>query len=73
MITCESCKFFVLNDDEGGDCKRYPPQTLGNQPGLVWSPTEKKNREVQIAIWRFPSVLKDDWCGEYSERKEKDD
>lgn len=47
---CRNCRFY-----EEGDCKRYPPQ-LGVDPNC---------EHTGNVFYCFPSVDKEDWCGEF--------
>lgn len=49
---CRKCQYYEKIDDEHGNCHRYPPQIYGGG----------RNNDV------YPSVLKNDNCGEYKEQ-----
>lgn len=51
---CETCRYFVTKPLRPGSCRRYPPTPFGYTEELGG-----KN------ICDFPTVLAEDWCGEY--------
>lgn len=53
---CETCRFFVTKPLRPSKCRRYPPTPFGY--------TEEFGGKN---ICDFPTVLADDWCGEYEE------
>jgi hypothetical protein len=55
-LTCENCRFFVLNyKEDGGDCRRYAPKPM------LFADTDEAHK-VDI-VW--PEMCLEDWCGEF--------
>lgn len=57
---CETCKFWLTNDNkEVGECRRYPPardEDLGSDVEIM--------NNTGFFGW-FVRTDSDDWCGEY--------
>lgn len=61
---CSTCKFYNLDDQLMGWCRRYPP---------VFHPSDDLtgSEAVHPAYYaQFPRVDPDDWCGEFKPRKD---
>ncbi|MDP3638685.1 MAG: hypothetical protein U0989_02465 [Azonexus sp.] len=54
MNRCQSCHFFLINDDKQGLCRRFPPTAVATPEGT-------------FAI--FPPMLHEGWCGEHLEKE----
>lgn len=52
---CETCRFWLREDECDGWCRRYPPLAL----------TEDATLRGAADAWSFPTVSTSDWCGEY--------
>ena len=64
--TCENCEYYYFWDSAYGRCKRFPPQEH-----LQWSWLKKRIYNITT---RYPLVTFDtDICGEFKERKIKND
>lgn len=55
---CETCTFFVVDENSDDRCRRYPPQ---------WSTGEDRYDSV-TSYAMHPEVEKDGWCGEYKKK-----
>ena len=59
---CGNCRFL---DDKYKDgkprCHRYPPQSQDE----THFTEEPLSVPMEIHVWGFPEVHKDDWCGEW--------
>lgn len=73
METCESCKFFALNEKSGkdlartikGNCKRFPPMQV---PNNIYRDFPEARMGILAKLGQNtvnPVVKIDDWCGEY--------
>lgn len=49
---CRNCRFY---NEQGRDCRRFPPQ--------VWGDPQSKFSSSYCC--NFPEVSEDDWCGEF--------
>lgn len=53
---CDKCRWWVRiptpNYEQGGICKRFPPQVVISSTGMPLS--------------LFPRTLPEDWCGQYA-------
>ena len=55
MVTeCQSCRFYLSDDKESGQCCRYPPDNLTDEDGNV--------------VATFKSTIAAWWCGEFKQR-----
>lgn len=54
MQTCATCKFFMLQTEEQGLCRRFPPVPL----------IQPNDQTVSV----FPPMLHEGWCGEHFEK-----
>lgn len=52
---CSVCHYYVVINEEYGQCRRYPPKVF-----------EPPMREVNY----FPVTAKGNWCGEYVLREQ---
>lgn len=57
MDKCLNCKFYRKQNEEGGNCLRYPPQIF-----VVDVP-----RDHDRVGFRFPEINFDDVCGEWEQ------
>jgi len=55
---CETCKFFEVQDETTGRCRKSAPHALLNLMA---------NAKEIGAVW--PKVDKADWCGEWQGKK----
>jgi hypothetical protein len=56
MATCETCRFWSIDDDAGGECRRYAPR-----PATL---------ETASDAWQnWPATLSGDWCGEHQPKE----
>ena len=68
--TCGNCRFLDDTHEDGYPrCHRYPPQaqdetTFGDPPIRL---------KIELHVWGFPEVHKDDWCGEWQPIAESGD
>ena len=71
-IKCENCRFWEQINDEGGNCKRYPP-TATAFPVQLAARIQVGNRlgpaQFMDVISR-PKTKPDDWCGEFDDSEE---
>jgi hypothetical protein len=54
--TCATCIYHGVGEDEWFECRRHPPRAPADKPREIGS---------------FPICAKNNWCGEYSPRKER--
>lgn len=61
---CSECRFYQPDGDDvfGGDCRRHAPRLAG----MMAPHGNVQYQEPRSATW--PSVERDDWCGEYQPR-----
>ena len=63
---CGNCRFLIDTYKDGYPrCHRFPPQAadethFSEDSGIPRTPME-------IHVWRFPEVHKEDWCGEWQQ------
>lgn len=57
---CIQCFFYREHSAGYGECHRYPPVFVGNDPG------NERHR------WRHPIVAQHHWCGEFRQRRSAD-
>lgn len=62
-MNCFNCRFFKKTHEGGGTCLRFPPQ-------LVTRPLS--NNEGFDYLSEFPSVMGQEWCGEWIIDSEND-
>lgn len=51
-LGCHNCKFWQKDDDDVGNCRRYPPAVLHDESDGVF------------CVW--PWTEPESWCGEHS-------
>ena len=67
---CQRCEFYkTAKDARMGLCKRNPPAPIfmGMQMESV------SRRQVPLVLATFPTMDRDDWCGEFRERRSKEE
>jgi hypothetical protein len=58
---CGTCLHLHATSDDGGECRRYPPQAITH-----FDFDDREQRQVHRVADRFPGVRKADiWCGEW--------
>ena len=70
---CETCKFYLPEDDGHGSCRRYPPvtvvfpQALLEQTPITDEDTGycEAERYLRMDCTIYPMVSEKNWCGEY--------
>lgn len=69
---CSTCQHFLRVDDDGGLCRRYPPQPMvvGMREGKQQVLANKPRPIEPIIMPFFPRVGPNDVCGEFSIRVE---
>lgn len=55
---CSNCLYYLTKSPVGGICRRFPRVPIGRMPG-----NSKHIDQV------YPYVHKDEWCGEWKEKK----
>lgn len=81
--TCGSCLYFEQMDKNQGNgvCRRYPPVIVTNAwstaPTLMMPGKETRagttQSEIQAVSGQFAPTHRDLWCGEYSEKFNKEE
>jgi hypothetical protein len=67
MTTCETCRFWWIDNEGDPVCRRYPPHATfkGDWDSSVGS-------THYYASFEFPVANADNWCGEHEPKKEKE-
>jgi hypothetical protein len=68
IATCRTCKWWISQDKQQGECRRHAPQVtviLVPQPTSIASKGQPTMQPMPIAA--FPPIGSPDhlWCGEY--------
>ena len=63
MKTCATCRYFVSNEGEQSQCRRYPPTAF-----VLPRPMKMMSGETMglVPVSAYPPVSRDHGCGEYA-------
>lgn len=63
---CNNCSYFNKVDEDGGECRRYPPIVVCGPYDVHKGPITPPRLSYELRT-EFPDVQLDQWCGEFKQ------